>query len=416
MGTKLQPVRGTHDCLPEQSEQRQMILAVTRAICERYGYGEIATPIFEFTEVFARTLGDHSDIVSKEMYSFEDRGGESLTLRPEFTAGIARALISGGLNQHLPLKLYSFGPAFRYERPQKGRMRQFHQFDVECLGIAHPLVDVEMIAMAQRILEALGIAETITLELNSLGDAESRAAYREQLVAYFSAHKAQLSEESRLRLEKNPLRILDSKDEGDKALVANAPEMMESFNEASRDFFQTVCEGLKALGIAYTWNKHLVRGMDYYSHTVFEFTSNALGAQNAVLSGGRYDKLVQTMGGPDTPAVGWAFGMERIESLVTMTPSPQPSVAVIPVSNVEMPEALKVAQRLRDHEVVVQFDYSGNMKKRLNRADKSGAVLAVIVGGDELAKGVVTLRGMQDGTQQEVAMEALPKTVKEHIA
>ena len=363
MASSLQPVRGTHDCLPEQSRLRRYIISVAESVCARYGYGEIATPIFEFTEVFARTLGDHSDIVSKEMYRFEDRGGESLTLRPECTAGIARALISGGLNQHLPLKLYSYGPAFRYERPQKGRMRQFHQFDAECLGIADPLVDVEMIAMAWQILQRLGIRQSITLELNSLGDAESRDAYRARLVEYFSAHKDKLSDESKVRLEKNPLRILDSKDEGDKALAANAPEMLDCFNDASKDFFAKVREGLEKLDIPYQWNKHLVRGLDHYSHTVFEFTSNALGAQSAVLSGGRYDKLVKTMGGPDTPAVGWAFGMERVEALVEHVPQAPVPVAVIPVTGDVTDDAFAIAQQLRNVGVVVQFDYSGNMKK-----------------------------------------------------
>lgn len=408
---KLQPVRGTHDALPESQAVRREIVGRAEAVCARYGYQPIEVPIFEFTEVFARTLGDSSDIVTKEMYSFEDRGGESLTLRPEFTAGIARAMISNGLSQHLPLKYTTHGPLFRYERPQKGRMRQFHQFDAECIGVADPLVDAEMIAMAYQVLEALGIVGVVELELNSLGDAESRHRYREALVAYFSKYKADLSEDSQRRLTTNPLRILDSKDEGDRKLVVDAPEMHEAFTEESTRYFDTLKEALGALNMEYTHNQRLVRGLDYYSHTVFEFTTDQLGAQSAVLSGGRYDGLIGMMGGPETPAIGWAAGIERLEALVeqlgTIQPATQMDVAVIPVGRDETLPAYRLAQQLRAEGVTLQFDYSGNMKKRLNRADKAGVTLAVLIGSDELARHAVTVRRMADGQQEEVAMDQL---------
>ncbi|MCC7259527.1 MAG: histidine--tRNA ligase, partial [Alphaproteobacteria bacterium] len=312
--SKLQPVRGTHDILPEEGRKRRFITETAREIASRYGFDEFATPVFEFTDVFARTLGDVSDIVSKEMYSFTDRGGESITLRPEFTAGLARAFLSNGLQQNTPVKAFCHGPVFRYERPQKGRMRQFHQIDAEIIGVAGPQADIEVIALADHILRTLGVAP-ITLELNSLGDVESRKAHRAALVEYFTGHQAALSEDSKARLTKNPLRILDSKDEGDRKIVADAPVLTEYFNEASQEFFAAVKEGLTALGIAYTINPRLVRGLDYYCHTVFEFTTTALGAQNAVLAGGRYDGLMAQMGGPETPAIGWAAGIERLTEL-----------------------------------------------------------------------------------------------------
>ncbi len=407
MSKNLQPVRGTHDCLPEQHRLRNHILAMAREVTARYGCGEIATPIFEFTEVFARTLGDASDIVMKEMYTFDDRGGESITLRPEFTAGIARALISGGLSQHLPLKLFATGPIFRYERPQKGRLRQFHQLDVEYLGLSNPLADAEVIALGYHLLQALGLAPYVTLEINSLGDAESRTAYREALVGYFTTHQDALSEDSQLRLQRNPLRILDSKDAGDKALVAGAPQFGEYLNEASQQFFAEVKAGLEALGIPYVVNPRLVRGMDYYSHTAFEFVTDVLGSQGTVLAGGRYDALVKSMGGPDVPAVGWGCGLERLELLLEEVLKQQvaasAAVAVIPVGEAEAMEAFKLAATLRQAGLVVQLDYSGNMKKRLMRADKAGCYAAVIVGSDELAQGVVQLRDLKAGEHCMVA-------------
>jgi histidyl-tRNA synthetase len=308
----LQPARGTQDLLPEMARRHRRVSDSARSLAELYGFAEIATPIFEFTEVFARPIGEHTDIVAKEMYTFTDRGGEEVTLRPENTAGVVRAVLSNALTQSTPLKFFYSGPMFRYERPQKGRFRQFHQIGVELLGVAQPQADIEVIALGQRILGALGIADKVVLELNTLGDPESRAAYRDALVAYFAARLSELSEDSRRRLERNPLRILDSKDPGDQRLAAEAPDFSEYLNEASRDFFARVRDGLDALGITYRLNPRLVRGLDYYTHTAFEFVTSELGAQGTVIGGGRYDGLVELMGGPALSGVGWA---PRIEGL-----------------------------------------------------------------------------------------------------
>lgn len=375
-------------------------------VAQLYGYGEIMTPVFEFTEVFARTLGETSDVVSKEMYSFTDRGGESLTLRPENTAGVARALISGGLSQSLPLKFFYRGPMFRYERPQKGRQRQFHQIGVELLGVEGPQADIEVIAIGWHILQKLGLAEHVTVEINSLGDTESRNAYRAALVEYLSAFRDKLSQDSRDRLERNPLRVLDSKDEGDKAIVAEAPLLIDYLNEHSRAFFETVQNGLGKLGVPARVNPKLVRGLDYYSHTAFEFITSALGAQGTVMAGGRYDGLVSQMGGPATPGIGWAAGVERLSMLMgdTLEPARRP-VAVIPMG--EGDAALLVAHTLRQAGYAVEMGYSGNMKKRLARANKANARAAVILGEDELSRQAATLRDLDSGEQEEVPLSEL---------
>jgi histidyl-tRNA synthetase len=405
--SSLQPVRGTHDLLPDEMRRHRRVIDTARAVAERYGYLEMATPIFEFSEVFKRTLGDTSDIVTKEMYTFTDRGGEQLTLRPEATAGVARALISGGLSQHLPLKFFCHGPMFRYERPQKGRLRQFHQIDVELLGVAQPQGDVEIIAVGAAILRELGVLERATLELNTLGDADSRQAYRSVLVDYLMKHKSRLSSDSVDRLERNPLRILDSKDEGDRGVIADAPVYSDYLNAASRDFFAAVCEGLDALGIAFQLSPRLVRGLDYYSHTAFEFTTTVLGAQGTVMGGGRYDGLVGMMGGPATPGVGWAAGIERLVMLIDQGIADPRPVAVVPVGDAAAKAALKLAEDLRRAGFTVDLGYSGNVGKRMKRADKLGAVAAVLLGEDELAKGVATLRDLASGAQEQVALGKL---------
>ncbi|MBF0335648.1 MAG: histidine--tRNA ligase [Alphaproteobacteria bacterium] len=401
----LQPVRGTHDLLPEEARRHRRVEDTAFEIAERYGYGEIATPIFEFTEVFARTLGETSDVVTKEMYTFTDRGGESITLRPEGTAGVARAFISGGLSQHLPLKFFYRGPMFRYERPQKGRLRQFHQVGVEFLGVSDPLADAEVIGLGAHLLDALGLEGRVQLELNSLGDAESRAAYREALVAYLSRFKDSLSKESLDRLERNPLRILDSKDEGDRRVVADAPLLGDHLNEASRAFFDGLKRGLDGLGVAYRVNPRLVRGLDYYCHTAFEFTTDALGAQGTVLAGGRYDGLIGQMGGPATPGIGWAAGVERLGMLLAEAPAARRPLAVIPMTG--MDQALALAGVLRRAGFVVDLGFSGNMGKRMKRANKLGARAAIILGEDEAARGAVTVRDLDSGAQEEVALAEL---------
>jgi histidyl-tRNA synthetase len=400
--TALRPVRGTHDIVGETALRHRRVIETGREVAARYGYPEVATPIFEFTEVFARTLGETSDIVTKEMYTFEDRGGERLTLRPEYTAGIARAFISGSLGQQLPIKLFASGPMFRYERPQKGRLRQFHQIDVEILGAAEPQADVEVIALGARILSELGLRDQVMLELNSLGDPASRRAYREELVGYLSRYSNELSPESQERLERNPLRILDSKAPGDREILTGAPSLADSLNQESRAFLVEVQAGLDALDIAYRINPRLVRGLDYYTHTAFEFTTTALGAQGAVLAGGRYDGLVATMGGPDTPGIGWAAGVERLAMLLGTTPAAPRPIALVPIGLDAMLPALQVAEELRAAGHHVELGFRGKVGQRLKRAAQQNARYAILLGEDELATGKVVLRDLDRGEQHAV--------------
>ena len=409
---RLQPVRGTHDILPEDSRKQRHVVETAQTLAERYGFAEISTPIFEFTEVFQRTLGETSDVVTKEMYTFKDRGGDEITLRPEYTAGIARAVISGGLGGQLPLRFFAHGPMFRYERPQRGRLRQFHQIDAEIIGAAEPQADIEVISLGADILEALGVLRSTELEINSLGDAESRLAYREALMTYFSVHRDGLSAESQERLKRNPMRILDSKDEGDQVLVAKAPRMEDFLNKESSALFDAVLSGLDALGVRYRKNPHLVRGLDYYSHTAFEFVTRELGAQGAVIAGGRYDGLMETMGGPPTPAVGWAGGIERLAMLaVGAHDAPRP-IALVPVGDDVQDAAMQLARDLRHSGFVVDLGYRGNVTRRMRRADRIGARVALFLGENELERGVITLRDLDSGRQQELARNALETALK----
>ena len=404
---RLQPVRGTHDLLPDEQRRHRRVIDTARRWAERYGFAEVAVPVFEFTDVFARTLGESSDVVTKEMYTFADRSGESLTLRPEFTAGIVRALISNGLANRLPLRWFSSGPVFRHERPQKGRLRQFHQINVETLGIAGPEADIEAIALAADVLAALGVAASTNLELNTLGDADSRRAYRERLVTYFSGHVDALSEDSRVRLERNPLRILDSKDEGDRKVIAGAPSMTDSLNEASREFFARVRAGLDRIGVSYEINPRLVRGLYYYTHTAFEFTTADLGAQGAVIAGGRYDGLAEAMGGPPTPGIGWAGGIERLAMLTGAAPPAPRPVALVPLGAAGADRATLLAHELRRRGYIVDLGDGGSLSKGLKRANKAGACAAVLLGDDELAKGVAVIRDLDTGDQREADLAGL---------
>ena len=388
------------------------VVDTARRIVERYGFDEVATPIFEFSQVFKRTLGEASDVVTKEMYSFTDKGDEEVTLRPENTAGVARAFISEGLAQQIPVRYFYAGPMFRYERPQKGRQRQFHQIGVELIGLPQPQADVEVIAAGVRVLEALGVLGETELQLNTLGDTESRTAYRGALVDYFEKHREALSEDSQARLERNPLRILDSKDEADRGIVADAPLFGDFLNADSTEFFDTVKAGLDALGIEYTVNPRLVRGLDYYCHTAFEFVTTALGAQGTVLAGGRYDGLIKMMGGPETPGVGWAAGVERLSMLCSDVPNARRPVALIPLGADAEQEVFKIAERLRGAGFRIELGYSGNMSRRMKRANRVNACAAVIVGDDELARGTATVRNMESGSQDEVALASL----EEHLA
>ncbi len=400
--SKVQCVRGTYDLYGAAKRKMKKVVEEASSVVEKYGFEEIETPIFEFTEVFARNLGDTSDIVTKEMYCFNDKGGESLTLRPEGTAGVVRAFVSNGMQQNLPVKFYYTGPMFRYERPQKGRQRQFTQFGVELLGVETPQADIEVIAMAYEFLEKLGLSGQVTVEINSLGDAESRDAYRSALVAYLKEHYDELSEDSKIRLERNPLRVLDSKEECDKAVVENAPLYADSLNETSKEFFTKVLHGLDLLGIKYRVNNRLVRGLDYYSHTVFELTTDKLGAQGTVLAGGRYNGLVEQMGGGNVAGIGWACGVERLAMLLENDVELPRPVAVIPMGEDAEDKALEISNQLRRAGFRVEQSYSGNMKKRMTKAVKANAFKAVIIGSDELAKGEASVKDLDSSEQKNV--------------
>ncbi len=404
---KFQSVRGTHDLLPEDFRRHAHVVGTARDVAAAYGFAEIATPIFEMTEVFARSMGETSDVVSKEMYSFTDKGGENLTLRPEYTAGIARAFISNGQMQNVPFKVFAHGPMFRYERPQKGRQRQFHQIDVELIGAAEPEADVEVITLGADILERLGVLDKCSLELNSLGDLESRDAYRAALKAYYAGHLDNLSEDSRRRLDKNPLRILDSKDEGDRAINQNAPRIGDYYTDAARDFLHRVLDGLAAAGVPANVNPALVRGLDYYTHTAFEFVTTHLGSQGAVIAGGRYDGLIEQLGGPSTPGIGWAGGIERLAMLSAAELSAPRPVALVPMGDAAERQAITLARTLRREGLSVDLAYRGNMQKRMKRANKVAASVAVLIGEDELAKGVATVKDLDQGSQESVALDRL---------
>ncbi|MBL6077743.1 histidine--tRNA ligase [Belnapia sp. T18] len=410
--TPLQPARGTRDLIGDEFRRHHHVIEAARRIATLYGFEEWATPIFEDTRVFARGLGDTSDVVSKEMYSFEDRGGESVTLRPENTAGVCRALVSNGLTQaNLPRKVFYAGPMFRYERPQKGRYRQFTQIGIEILGAAEPLADAEVIACGWHIQQALGITEGTVLEINTLGDAPSRDAYRAALVAYFTAHQDRLSADSRMRLERNPLRILDSKDAGDRAIIADAPTIFDHLTPEAAAFFDAVQRHLAAFGVPFRINPRIVRGLDYYSHTAFEFVTERLGAQGTVMGGGRYNGLVEEMGGPPTPSVGWAAGVDRLalllEAMDLTPPAPRP-VAVIPVGDAAEAQALHLLQSLRRAGITAEIAYKGNLKRRMERANRQSARAAVILGEEELAQGTAQLRDLDAGTQETVPLAEIP--------
>jgi histidyl-tRNA synthetase len=411
----LQPVRGTKDILGDDQRRHAHVASTARATAALYGFDEWSTPIFEDTRVFARTLGDTSDVVTKEMYTFTDRGGDSITLRPENTAGICRALVTGGLTQSLPQKIFYAGPMFRYERPQKGRYRQFHQIGAELIGAAEPLADAEIIALGWHILTALGLAEDVVLELNTLGDLPSRDAYRAALVAYFTDHHASLSPESQDRLARNPLRILDSKNEGDRALVAQAPTMEPYLTPQAAEFYAAVQRHLGRFGVPFILNPRIVRGLDYYSHTAFEFVTTRLGAQGTVMAGGRYDGLVAEMGGPPTPAVGWAAGIERLAMLLGAPPPPPRPIAVIPMGDAQEDPALIILQTLRQAGLRAEMAYKGNMKRRMERANRTGARCVVILGENELARGVAAVKDLATGAQGEVAIGQLADMLQKDV-
>jgi len=404
---QIQPIKGMNDVLPEQIGAWQHFEACTRELLGAYGYQEIRVPIVEHTELFQRAIGEHTDVVGKDMYTLIARGGDSLTLRPEATAGIVRALISNGMLRGQRHRLWCLGPMFRHEAPQAGRYRQFWQVDVEAVGCPGPDVDAELIALTARLWQRLGIEKSLKLEINSLGTPESRRAYRTHLVEYLRAHESQLDADSRRRLGGNPLRILDSKNPDLQELIRGAPRLTEHLDEESRAHFEALCGLLRSVGVHYEVNPRLVRGLDYYNRTVFEWITASSSAQNAVCSGGRYDGLIAQLGGDATPAVGFAMGVERLVALVVAAgrtpPAPHPDVYVVVSGTQAAARALELVERLRGELPAVRFELNaggGNFKAQFRRADKSGARLALIVGDDELARGVVAVKPLRDSSGQ----------------
>jgi histidyl-tRNA synthetase len=418
--TTIQGLRGTRDILPEESPLWQRVETVARDILQRAAYREIRPPLVEQTELFARGIGEATDVVGKEMYTFEDRGQRSITLRPEITAGIVRSLIEHKLTaQGGVQRLWAIGPAFRYERPQAGRQRQFHQLDVELFGSRDPRADAEVIAIANQILQALGL-RSLTLDLNSVGDLDDRQRYRDALVAFLSPHKADLDADSQDRLDRNPLRILDSKDANTQAIVQDAPSLLDYLSEDSRRHFERVQQCLTDLGIAYQINPRLVRGLDYYTHTAFEIQSADLGAQATVCGGGRYDGLVAQLGGPETPAIGWAIGLERLTLLVKQLQTqdtPGTDLYVVSRGDAAETAALRLTHQLRLAGLAVDMDLSGSaFGKQFKRADRSGAAICLILGEDEAAQGTVQLKWLATGEQSAQSQAALLENVADLAA
>ena len=419
---KPRPVKGMNDILPEVSATWQYLEAVVREIVQSYGYAEIRLPLLEQTELFKRSIGEVTDIVEKEMYTFEDRGGESLTLRPEATAGMVRAGISNGLLHNQRQKLWTAGPMFRRERPQRGRYRQFHQFDVEALGFEGPDVDAELIIMSARIWSRLGISR-LKLEINSLGTPEARQRYRDTLVEYFSGVKNQLDTDSIRRLDQNPMRILDSKNPEMRPVIESAPVMLDFLDDESAEHFERLRSMLDAAGVGYTVNPRLVRGLDYYSRTVFEWVTDALGSQGAVCSGGRYDGLVEKLGGRPTPAIGWAMGIERFVDLYEASggqaPADDADVYVVAVGDGALAEAFAVAEELRDRVPGLRVEMNlggGSFKSQLKRADRSGAAYALILGEQEIEGRRAGLKPLRsDEEQADVARDDLAAALAEKI-
>lgn len=410
--SELQPVRGTRDLIGDDQRRYTHVADTARRIADIYGFAEWTTPIFEDTRVFARTLGETSDVVMKEMYSFTDRGGDSVTLRPEGTAGVCRALVTNGLTQTLPQKVFYAGPMFRYERPQKGRYRQFHQIGLELIGPAEPLADAEVIACGWDILCELGVQDGTVLEVNTLGDKASRDAYRAALVEFFTEHQAALSEDSLARLERNPMRILDSKDVGDRKIIADAPTIEAFLTPEAAGFYDTLKGHLARFSVPFVENPRIVRGLDYYGHTAFEFVTTRLGAQGTVMAGGRYDGLVAEMGGPQTPAVGWAAGIERLSMLLESAPTPRAAVTVVPIGDAAEGKAVEVLQILRHAGIRAEMSYRGNLRRRMERANRIGARAAVIIGDADIAAGVAQLKDLGTGAQEAVPFAALAERLR----
>ena len=416
---KLTAVRGVKDILPEESLSWRGAERLAREIFARYGYGEIRVPVFERTELFARGIGEETDIVSKEMYTFTDKGGDSITLRPEATASICRAYVQNGLyNRPGVSKLFCIGPMFRYERPQAGRLRQFHQIDAEVFGAEDPAIDAELIVMLMEFLGAMGI-EGLALQINNLGDKECRPAYAAALQEYLRKETKHLGPEIAERIERNPLRFLDSKDPDHQEIIARAPKIGAFWNDACREHLNSVCEFLEGAGVAYEINPRLVRGLDYYCLTVFEVTSENLGAQNAVCGGGRYDGLVEELGGPPTPGIGFAIGVERLLQLAgEKAPAPKEGtqVYIVALGDAAQRQVFELATELRTQGIRTERSFGGgSMKSQMKRADRSGAAFVLLLGDAEAAKGVVSVRHMAESRQTEVKRDEVSSYIKYNI-
>jgi histidyl-tRNA synthetase len=406
-----QPIRGMQSLLGEEADRFHAVVSAFDRVRRLFGFKRVEVPVLEPTAVFARSLGETTDVVSKEMYTFEDRSGDSVTLRPEFTAGIARAFLTEGWQQFAPLKVATHGPAFRYERPQKGRFRQFHQLDAEILGAAEPQADVEVLCFADQLLTELGVGGNVVCKLNTLGDPATRAAWRDALHEHFASHRAALSEDSRERLDRNPVRILDSKAHADWPIVDSAPVIDDFLTGEASEFFAAVTAGLDAAGVKWERAPRLVRGLDYYRHTAFEFVTDALGAQGTVLAGGRYDGLVEALGGPHTPAIGWAAGIERLSMLFDAPASERPAAVLVPLGPAAEQAAIAVVSDLRRRGIATDMAWRGNMKKRMAKAASSGAAHAIILGDAELESGTAQVKDLATGEQRAVALDMLHAAV-----
>ena len=409
---KLRTVRGVHDLLPYELHKHNIVINAGLEISDKYNYSQIEIPIFEFSEVFTKPLGKSSDIVTKENYIFKDRSEDELMLRPEGTSGVVRAFLNAGLIQDLPQRFSYYGPMFRYERPQKGRLRQFKQLGVECLGLSTPMADIEVISLGHDFLDKLNILDKITLKINSLGDFDSRKNYRDSLVNYLRDYQSKLSKDSLRRLSINPLRILDSKNEEDQNIIQNAPSILEYLNIDSKTRFEDVCKGLNQLNIKYQIDKNLVRGLDYYCHTAFEFTTNELGTQGTVLAGGRYDGLSKMLGGPDVPGVGWAAGIERLALMVQS--EFVNAIDVVLVGQCEnfnyllLPTMKKLIQEGIKSEII----YTGNFSKKFKRANKIKASYAIILGKEEINKKIFKFKDLTSGFEELLNLDQILKKLK----
>lgn len=407
MSEQIKSIRGMRDILPAESQRWQKLESLTRQVMHSYGYQEIRTPILEKTALFCRSIGDVTDIVEKEMYTFDDRNAESLSMRPENTASVVRACIQNSLLTNQIQRLWYTGPMFRYERPQKGRYRQFHQAGAEVFGLKGPVIEAELILLSARLWQLLGIQEMVTLEINTLGSPEDRKQYKDSLVNYFSQHAEQLDEDSQRRLHSNPLRILDSKNPAMQSLIESAPMLVDAISPASSKHFKTLCSILEQNNLAYKINPRLVRGLDYYSHTVFEWTTTQLGAQGTVCGGGRYDGLVEQLGAAPTPAVGFAMGLERLLALVEMVKNPTPAtgtdIYLILAGDQAQQEGLILSEQLRaafpDKQIIADCS-STSIKSQFKKADKSGAEYACIIGSNELESNTVLLKSLRVDAEQ----------------